>query len=191
MIADDGVAGAFGLEQPCQPGVQVAAPLLGDQRVGRLLQKRMHELLPARGGGLDQLAPRQVVELGRDRAANERLDRGFREVPAGDRGDAQHLALRLRQSFQACGQEHLDRARQPAGAVVVADHGRQVLGEERVALGNGDRRGRRRSAGSAGAGPLQQEARLGVVEALQGERDRVRAGTPSRPSVGELRPRGA
>ena len=115
---------------------------LGNQPVGGLLQERVSELAPAGDRWLDQLALLETVELVPDRSARERLDRGLREVPSGDGGDAHHLALGFGERLDPRRQQHLDRTGQEDGCVVVAHQRRQVLGEERIALGRGDDRAR-------------------------------------------------
>ena len=112
----------------------------------------MAELPPARRGGLDQLALLQPVELRVDRASEHRLDRPHGELAADDRGGADDLPLGLRKGLDPRGQQHLDRPRQPAAGLALGEQGRQVLGEQRVALGGIDHVG----------GPVRRQRRAGV-----------------------------
>ena len=82
MVADDRVARSVFVQPAGQLGVEVASPLLGNQPVGGLLQKRVSELLPAVAGGLDQLALGETVELGLRPAAQS----APRPPPPGNHG---------------------------------------------------------------------------------------------------------
>ena len=138
MVAEGHVVAAIRVEPASELHVQLAAALLGDQAVGGFVQQCVDELLPARSRRLDQLTVREAVELGSDMPARQRLDGGDREVPPGNGCDAHDLALRFGQRLQPRGQQDLDRPGQPIGVRVVADERREMLGEQRVALGRLD-----------------------------------------------------
>jgi hypothetical protein len=166
VVPDHGFGRALRLQPTGQLQVQIAAALFGHQPVGRLLQKRVRELVPAGGGRLDQFSLRQMCQLIADRPAHYRLNCSLWELAAGDGGHADHLAFVVWQRFQPRAQQHLDRAWQPCGGVLFAHQCRQVLCEQGVAFGGSDD-ALVLIVAETRAGADQQPARLLVAEPLE------------------------
>ena len=138
MIADHRVARPIAVEPAREPDMELAPARLREEPVRRILEKGVAEPVPAGGCGLDELALGEPVELVVDRSPDQSLDGGHPEVPAGHRRDSDHLLLRLRQRLEPGRQQHLERSRKPRRRGLVADQRRQMLGEQRVALGRRD-----------------------------------------------------
>lgn len=176
VIADLGIARTALGEPVRQADVELAPAQLRQEAVGGVLEERMTEPGAARRRALGELPLVEAVQLGLDRPADHRLDSVDGEVPADHGRDADDLLLGLGERLEAGREEDLERTRQAGGRHLVADEGRQVLGEQRIALGRVDDLPGLLVA-EAGARVREQAPCLRVVEALQ--RDRHGVGPPS------------
>lgn len=190
VVADLGIARTALGEPVRQADVELAPAQLRQEAVGGVLEERMTEPGAARRRALGELPLAEAVQLGLDRPADHRLDSVDGEVPADHGRDADDLLLGLGERLEAGREEDLERTRQAGGRHLVADEGRQVLGEQRIALGRVDDLPGLLVA-EAGARVREQAPCLRVVEALQRDRHGVGPRPPTRPPVRELGPGGA
>ena len=190
VVADLGIARTALGEPLRQADVELAPAQLRQEAVRSVLEERMTEPGAARRRALGELALAEAVQLGLDRPADHCLDSVDCEVPADHGRDADDLLFGLGERLEAGREEDLERTRQARGRHLIADEGRQVLGEERIARGRVDDLPGPLVA-EAGARVREQAPCLRVVEALQRDRHGVGPRPPARPPVRELGPGGA